>query len=58
MKEERGSSLLVNEKKLLEIIGDPDSGLYLEKGFKENLERRVRNVPRKVLHDDVLKKFV
>ena len=45
------------EQKLLEIIGDPDSGLHLEEGFKEKLERRLRNVPRKVSHDEVLKKF-
>ncbi len=50
--------MLVNEEKLLEIVGDPDSGLYLEKGFKERLERRLRNVPRKIPHDEVLKKFV
>jgi hypothetical protein len=45
------------EQKLIEIIGDPDSGLHLEKGFKEKLERRLRNVPKKVSHDEVLKKF-
>jgi hypothetical protein len=45
------------EQKLLEIVGDPDSGLHLEKGFKERLERRLRNAPRKVPHDEVLKKF-
>ena len=45
------------EQKLIEIIGDPDSGLHLEKGFKEKLERRLRNVPKKVPHDEVLKKF-
>jgi hypothetical protein len=45
------------EQKLIEIIGDPDSGLHLEKGFKEELERRLRNVPKKVSHDEVLKKF-
>jgi hypothetical protein len=45
------------EQKLLEIVGDPDSGLRLEKNFKEKLERRLRNVPKKVSHDEVLKKF-
>ncbi len=45
------------EQKLIEIIGDPDSGLHLEKGFKEKLERRLRNVPKKASHDEVLKKF-
>ena len=45
------------EQKLLGIVGDPDSGLHLEKGFKERLERRLRNVPKKVSHDEVLKKF-
>jgi hypothetical protein len=50
--------MLVNEEKLLEIVEDSDSGLHLEKGFKEKLERRLRNVPGKVSHDEVLKKFV
>ncbi len=45
------------EQKLLGIVGDPDSGLHLEKGFKERLERRLRNVPKKVSHDEVLKKL-
>jgi len=45
------------EQKLLEIVGDPDSGLQLEKNFKEKLERRLRNVPKKDSHDEVLKKF-
>ena len=45
------------EQKLLEIVGEPDSGLHLEKWFKEKLERRLRNAPRKVSHDEVLKKF-
>ncbi len=45
------------EQKLIEIIGDPDSGLHMEKGFKEKLERRLRSVSKKVSHDEVLKKF-
>jgi hypothetical protein len=45
------------EQKLLEIVGDTDSGLHLEKGFKEKLERRLRSVSRKVSHNEVLKRF-
>ena len=45
------------EQKLLEIVGDLDSGLHLEKGFKETLERRLRSAPKKVSHDEVLKEF-
>ncbi len=30
----------------------------LEKSFKEILERRLKNAPKKVSHDEVLKKFV
>jgi len=45
------------EQKLIEIIGDPDSGLHLKKSFKEKLERRLSKVPRKVSHDEVLKRF-
>jgi hypothetical protein len=31
------------EHKLLEIIGDPDSGLHLKKEFKTKLEQRLKN---------------
>ena len=30
------------EHKLLEILGDPDSGLHLKREFKKKLERRLR----------------
>ena len=30
------------EKKLLEIICDPDSGLQLKEGFKKELEQRLK----------------
>ncbi len=45
------------EQKLIEVLGDPDSGLRLEKGFKEKIEQRLRNIPRKISHNEVLKKF-
>ncbi len=45
------------EQKLIEIIGDPDAGLHLAKGFKEKLERRLMSVPKKVSHVELLKKF-
>ena len=34
------------EHKLLEILGDPDSGLQLQKEFKRKLEQRLKKHPK------------
>jgi len=45
------------EQKLLEIIGNPDSGLHLKKEFKAKLEHRLKNPSKRIAHEEVLKRF-
>lgn len=45
------------EKKLLEILGDPDSGLQLSEDFKTKLEQRLKRPSKRISHDEVLKRF-
>lgn len=45
------------ENKLLEIIGDPDSGMRLKKDFREKLQKRLKKTSKKTPHDEVLKRF-
>jgi hypothetical protein len=45
------------EQKLLEILGDPDSGLHLRKEFKTKLEQRLKKPSKRISHEEVLKKF-
>jgi hypothetical protein len=45
------------EHKLLEIIGDPDSGLQLKKEFKLELQKRLKKSSRRTPHQEVLKRF-
>ena len=39
------------EQKLLEIIGNPDSGLHLKKEFKAKLEHRLKNPSKRIAHE-------
>ncbi len=43
------------EQKLLEIIGDPDSGLQLKEQFRKRLEQRLRKLSEGIQHREVLK---
>jgi hypothetical protein len=45
------------EQKLLELIGDPDSGLHLRKEFKAKLEQRIKKPSKRISHEEVLKRF-
>jgi len=45
------------EKKLLEIICDPDSGLQLKEEFKKELELRLRKPSERISHQEVLKRL-
>jgi len=45
------------EQKILEILGDPDSGLELRDDFKEQLKERLGNPSRKISHEEVVKKL-
>lgn len=44
------------EHKLLEILGDPDSGLQLKKEFKRKLEQRLKKPSKRISHEEVLKR--
>lgn len=45
------------EQKLLEIIGDPDSGLPLNKKSRTKIEQRLKKPAEKVSHEEVLRRF-
>ena len=45
------------EQKILEFLGDPDSGLELKKGFLSNLRKNMRKAQKLTSHADVLRKY-
>ena len=45
------------ERKILEFLGDPDSGLELKKGFLSTLRKNMRKTQKLTSHADVLKKY-
>ncbi|MBF0473210.1 MAG: hypothetical protein HQK91_04175 [Nitrospirae bacterium] len=45
------------EHKLIDFLGDPDSGLELREDFKEKLEKRLNNPTSSISHDEVIKLF-
>lgn len=45
------------EHKLLEILGDPDSGLDLQPEFKKKLKTRLKNASPRISHREVIKRF-
>ena len=45
------------EHKLLELLGDPDSGLRLKKEFRKKVEERIRKSSRRIPHEEALKRF-
>lgn len=45
------------EEKVVELLGDPDSGLHLDEEFKVELERRLKNPSKKIAHAEALKRF-
>lgn len=45
------------EQKLLEILGDPDSGLELKEEFRKKLEQRLKEPSKRISHEEVLKRF-
>jgi hypothetical protein len=45
------------EQKLLEILGDPDSGLQLKPEFQKKLEMRLKKASPRVPHQEVIKRF-
>jgi len=45
------------ERKILEVLGDPDSGLELREEFKQDLRKRLENPASKISHEEVVRKF-
>lgn len=45
------------EQKVLEFLGDPDTGLELRLELKEELNRRLRSSCQKTSHREVVKRF-
>ncbi|MHC3130369.1 MAG: hypothetical protein IBV52_09880 [Candidatus Bathyarchaeota archaeon] len=45
------------EQKILEVLGDPDSGLKLKKKFREELNERLSNPSRRISHEEVTRRF-
>lgn len=45
------------EQKVMEILGDPDSGLDLRQEFKEELSRRLKIPSLRVSRQEVEKRF-
>jgi RNase P/RNase MRP subunit POP5 len=45
------------EQKILEVLGDPDSGLELKVEFKQELKRRLENTSGTISHDEVVKRI-
>ncbi|GAB4415111.1 MAG: hypothetical protein OHK0032_11270 [Thermodesulfovibrionales bacterium] len=45
------------ENKLLEILGDPDSGLQLREDFKMKIEQRLKKPSKRVSHEEVLRRL-
>ena len=45
------------EQKILEVLGDPDSGLELKEEFKQELKRRLENPSRTIPHDEVVSRI-
>ena len=45
------------EQKILEVLGDPDSGLELKEEFKRELKRRLESPSHRIPHDEVVKRI-
>jgi hypothetical protein len=45
------------EQKILEVLGDPDSGLELKEEFKRELKSRLENPSRRCPHHEVVKRI-
>jgi hypothetical protein len=45
------------EQKILEVLGDPDSGLELKEEFKRELRSRLENPSRRIPHHEVVKRL-
>jgi len=45
------------EHKVVEILGDPDSGLVLKPAFRKKLESRLKKSSKRTSHEEVIKRL-
>jgi hypothetical protein len=45
------------EQKVMELLGDPDSGLPLKEAFKKRLRKRIKNLLHTTPHREIVKKY-
>jgi hypothetical protein len=45
------------EQKILDVFGDPDSGLELREDFKEKLKKRLASNSKRISNKEVMEKF-
>ena len=45
------------EQKILEVLGDPDSGLELKEEFRRELKRRLENPSSRIPHHEVVSRI-
>ena len=45
------------EQKILEVLGDPDSGLELREEFRQDLKRHLENPSRRISHQEVVSRI-
>lgn len=45
------------EQKILEVLGDPDSGLDLKEEFKQELKSRLENPSVRIPHNEVVSRI-
>jgi len=45
------------EQKILEVLGDPDSGLEMKEEFKQELAKRLKNRSPRIPHHEVADKI-
>jgi len=45
------------EQKILEVLGDPDSGLALKEEFKQELKRRLENPSGRIPHNEAVSRI-
>ncbi|MGA2669893.1 MAG: hypothetical protein ABSF21_00495 [Dehalococcoidia bacterium] len=45
------------EQKILEVLGDPDSGLELKEEFRQELKRRLESSSSRIPHHEVVSRI-
>ena len=48
---------LLIEQKVMELLGDPDSGLQLKETFVKTLNERMKKKPARISHQSIIEKY-